>query len=160
MDRFLAWLFSGTPPQWGTFASVLALLIVVIKFGPAWMQAMTDRGRARDASAGAAAESWRDIEARVSKELTECRHQREHDAQVIKRLDDENFRLRIVVSMTLDEFERIDPGSQIVLKAKAIMAVPAGSPDPEDVEQARLAELLARMPTLPRKRKRRAPRKI
>lgn len=156
MSAALPWL--GTLPQWGTFGTVLALLVVIVKYAPSWMQAMTERVKARDSGASAAAGTWAELERRVSAELQECRQQREADALALKRMDDENFRMRIVLSMALDELERLDPGSEIVLKAKAIMAVPTPASDPDNIEKKKLAELLAQLDAHERARK--PPRKI
>jgi hypothetical protein len=141
--------FVGTAPQWATFVISVALLVAVLKVLPALIRALNERSRDKAAAAAAgeatASAEWRELEGRVSNELAECQRAREFDGRHMKRLDDENFRLRIVVSMALAELEKLDPGSQILLKAQAIMALPLADPEQETREKERLAELLARV---------------
>lgn len=133
----------GTVPQWGTFGCLVAILAAVLRYLPERMRAIGERRKAEAEANATAAATWRDIEQRVSAELEECRQGRERDGALLKRVDDENFRMRIVLSMTLDEIEHLDPDSQMVLKAKAIMAVPQAPSASPDLERERLAELLA-----------------
>ncbi|HWT12307.1 MAG TPA: hypothetical protein VN231_06110 [Allosphingosinicella sp.] len=157
MPDFLPLPMTGTAAQWSAVTLLLAILVAVLRYLPERSRAETERKRARTAAEDAAAERWRDIEARVSRELEECRRDREHDAAHRQRIDDENFRLRVVITLLIDEVERLDPQSQVILKARTILTVPPASPtEPPDLERVRLDELLERLPEGPRVPKRKA----
>ena len=163
---------AGTLPQWGTFAGVLGLLVTalvgLLKHGPQWVQAMNDRARARAAGEDSAAARWKAIEEKVQRELDECRRGREADAaaraadaEERRRILEENFRMRMVMALLLDEAEQPDPGTATVMKAKALLLVIPTEAERDAAPPAvpRLAELLDRIPEkIERRRRRPEPR--
>lgn len=108
----------GSIPQWGTFFSMLVILTglvrVYINGIPARIQAKSERDTV-------AAAAWKEIEERVNNELEECKKQREAVTKRYIKSDNENFKLRIVVSLVLEELLRLDPESDITKRAQAVM---------------------------------------
>jgi hypothetical protein len=101
----------GTIPAW----SLVGLMVVaIVKMRPLMARIKLER----DLSAVG---HWERIEERVSKKLEECEKRSEKDARVIKRLDDENFRLKIVTSLLIEALERLDPKSDTIKRAQAVM---------------------------------------
>jgi hypothetical protein len=114
----------GTIPAW----SLVGLMVVaIVKMRPLMARIKLER----DLSAVG---HWERIEDRVSKKLEECEKRSERDARTIKRLDDENFRLKIVTTLLLEALERIDPGSDIIKRAQAVMVAVTSASEMEGEE--------------------------
>lgn len=115
--------FIGTLPQWGTFAGILTILAGLITV---WIKGIPERLRVRIEADTSAAAEWRVIEARVTTKLDACEDGRMRDADTIAAVKDENFRLKIAMSLVLQELESLDPDSATVKKAQAIMVAATG----------------------------------
>lgn len=139
----------GTVAQWGSFVTLLGILVTlivaVVKVLPEWMRARNERARDIASERRGALEEWRVLQGQVAKDLADCRHERAQDAERLQRQDDEIFRLRVVLSMALAELEQIDPASQIILKAQALLLVPPAPGILQDSAKMTLDQLLEQL---------------
>lgn len=117
--------FMGTLPQWGTFIGLLTILAGLLTV---WIKGIPERLRSRSEVDRADIAEWRAIEKRVTQELEDCKRDREADAAARDRateryaaVENRNFRLEIVTALVLQELERLDPHSDIIKRAQAIM---------------------------------------
>lgn len=111
--------FLSTLPQWGTFGGVLLILAGLVTV---WIKGIPERRRAKSEGESSAAREWAAIEARVNRELDDCKKERSAFIDRVTVVEDENFRLKVAMSLVLGELERIDPESDIVKRAQVIMA--------------------------------------
>lgn len=111
--------YLGTIPQWGTFLAVLSILTGLVTV---WIRGIPERLRAKFEGESSAAREWAAIEGRVNRELDECKKERTAFIDRVTVVEDENFRLKVAMSLVLGELERIDPESEIVKRAQVIMA--------------------------------------
>lgn len=109
-----------------------------------WVRGMPERKRAAIDENKAIFAEWHALKTTIEDELRKCHGEREVYLKQVTRLSEENFRLRLVVTLILEELGKLDPDSDAAAKARVIMATPTSVPD-APTEQRPLEELLQEM---------------
>lgn len=110
----------GTIPQWGTFASVNVVLVGLLTV---WIKGVPDRLRAKTNDYTAALEQWKILEERINNELIKCLGENKELTNRVTVLERRDLRMGVALSMVLRELERLDPDSDIVKRAMAVLLV-------------------------------------
>lgn len=133
----------GTLPQWGAFFTLLGILATLVvgvaKVVPDWMRARNERARDVASDQRTATEEWRVLQAQVAADLATCRAERAQDAERIQIQDDKIFLLQVIVSMQQTELDKLDPGSDVGRRVKALLTMPVmttpANPDGLDLDK-------------------------
>lgn len=138
---------------WAAVPSVVWTILAALVSGALvwWIRGMPERKRVGIDESKALFDEWHQLKESVDKKLGEveqelinCHRERTLYVQQISRLNEENFRLRLVVTLILDEIAKLDPESTIAAKARVIMATPTAVPELPDNPRP-LGELLEEM---------------
>lgn len=128
----------GTVAGWVTAVGVTGMLGVLLKFLPRWVEVKA----AERVSDHAIAKQLRD---ELMSELDECRnnHQILHQENLalterVMLLEDGDRRKTIALTLVMNELVRLDPTSEIILRAKGVLelGITLGTPFDEKIERA------------------------
>lgn len=115
LDPGLIELFK--PLAWGSQIVLIGgvVLLGFIKGLPAIKRAFADEN-------AAIFREWEKLKKDVEEDLAECKQARLKDAERMTRIEAENRRLRTAVSIMLTELHKLDPSSEAIKHAHAVLA--------------------------------------